>query len=90
VICQLEDLGFVPKGQGGPFVEAGGIAHDGSLPVNPNGGLLSEGYVHGLNNLVEGVRQLRGAAGERQVAGAEVALVTGGEGSRGSIMLLRR
>jgi acetyl-CoA acetyltransferase len=88
VISQLEDLGFVGKGEGGPFVEGGGIRAGGRLPVNPNGGLLSEGYVHGLNNLIEGVAQLRGEAGERQVEGAEVALVTGGEGARGSVMLL--
>jgi acetyl-CoA acetyltransferase len=88
VICQLEDLGFVAKGDGGPFVAEGHIRLGGRLPVNPNGGLLSEGYVHGLNNLIEGVRQLRGQAGERQVSGAEVALVTGGEGARGGVLLL--
>lgn len=88
VIAQLEDLGFVDKGDGGPFVAEGNIRLGGVLPVNPNGGLLSEGYVHGLNNLIEAVRQLRGQAGERQVKGAEVAVVTAGEGARGSIMVL--
>jgi acetyl-CoA acetyltransferase len=88
VIAQLEDLGFCAKGEGGAFVEAGHVALGGSLPVNPNGGLLSEGYVHGLNNLIEAVRQLRGQAGPRQVPGAEVAVVTGGEGARGSIAIL--
>jgi acetyl-CoA acetyltransferase len=88
VISQLEDLALVGKGEGGPFVESGAIRRDGSLPVNPNGGLLSEGYMHGLNNLVEGVVQLRGEAGDRQIEGAEVAVVTGGEGARGSVMLL--
>jgi acetyl-CoA acetyltransferase len=88
VIAQLEDLGFCAKGEGGAFVEEGRIALGGSLPVNPNGGLLSEGYVHGLNNLIEAVRQLRGEAGPRQVPGAEVAVVTGGEGARGSIAIL--
>lgn len=88
VISQLEDLGFVAKGEGGPFVEAGGIRPGGRLPVNPNGGLLSEGYMHGLNNLIEGVVQLRGEAGERQIPDVEVAVATGGEGARGSIMLL--
>jgi acetyl-CoA acetyltransferase len=90
VIAQLEDLGFVDKGDGGPFVADGHIARGGTLPVNPNGGLLSEGYVHGLNNLIEGVRQLRGEAGPRQVVDAEVALVTGGEGARGGILMLHR
>jgi acetyl-CoA acetyltransferase len=88
VIAQLEDLGFVDKGDGGPFVEEGNIRLGGSLPVNPNGGLLSEGYVHGLNNLIEGVRQLRGAADARQVPGAEVAVVTASEGARGGVMIL--
>jgi acetyl-CoA acetyltransferase len=90
VITQLEDLGFVAKGEGGPFVEGGGIRADGRLPVNPNGGLLSEGYIHGMNNLIEGVVQLRGEAGDRQVPNAEVALITGGEGARGSVLLLHR
>jgi acetyl-CoA acetyltransferase len=89
VISQLEDLGFVAKGEGGPFVESGAIRRGGALPVNPNGGLLSEGYMHGLNNLIEGVVQLRGEAGERQVD-CEVAVVTGGEGARGSVLLMHR
>lgn len=88
VIAQLEDLGFVAKGEGGPFVQDGQIGVSGSLPVNPNGGLLSEGYIHGLNNVVEAVRQIRREAGARQVAGAEVAVVTAGEGARGGVMLL--
>jgi acetyl-CoA acetyltransferase len=87
-ICQLEDLGFVEKGSGGPFVAEGNIRLGGSLPVNPNGGLLSEGYVHGMNNLIEGVRQLRGQAGPRQVPGSEVAVVTAGEGARGGVLIL--
>jgi acetyl-CoA acetyltransferase len=90
VICQLEDLGFAPKGEGGRFVEDGNIRLGGPMPVNPNGGLLSAGYIHGMNNLGEGVRPLRHDAGLRQVPGAEVALVTGGEGARGSIALLHR
>jgi acetyl-CoA acetyltransferase len=88
VIVHLEDLGFVGRGEGGPFVEDGHIALGGSLPVNPNGGLLSEGYVHGMNNLIEAVRQIRGEAGARQVPNAEVAVVTGSEGPRGGVILL--
>jgi acetyl-CoA acetyltransferase len=88
VISQLEDLGFVEKGDGGPFVAEGNIRLGGALPVNPNGGLLSEGYVHGLNNLIEGVRQLRGAADARQVPDAEVAVVTASEGARGGVLIL--
>jgi acetyl-CoA acetyltransferase len=81
-ILFLEDLGFCAKGDGGPFAASGAIAPGGSLPVNTNGGGLS--YTHpgmyGLHALVEGVRQLRGACGDRQVAGCEVALVHGNGG----------
>jgi acetyl-CoA acetyltransferase len=81
-ILFLEDLGFCAKGEGGPFVEGGRIAPGGALAVNTNGGGLS--YCHpgmyGLFLLIEAVRQLRGACGERQVAGAELALVHGNGG----------
>jgi acetyl-CoA acetyltransferase len=81
-ILFLEDLGFCPKGEGGRFVEGGRIAPGGSLPVNTNGGGLS--YCHpgmyGLFILIEAVRQLRGDCGERQVAGANTAIVHGNGG----------
>jgi acetyl-CoA acetyltransferase len=81
-ILFLEDLGFCPKGEGGRFVEGGRIAPKGSLAVNTNGGGLS--YCHpgmyGLFLLIEAVRQLRGQCGERQVAGADLALVHGNGG----------
>jgi acetyl-CoA acetyltransferase len=81
-ILFLEDLGFCPKGEGGRFVEGGRIAPNGSLAVNTNGGGLS--YCHpgmyGLFLLIEAVRQLRGQCGQRQVAGADVALVHGNGG----------
>jgi acetyl-CoA acetyltransferase len=88
VICQLEDFGFCEKGAGGRFVEDGRIGANGDLPVNPHGGLLSEAYIHGLNNVAEAVLQLRGDAGERQVAGARVGLVTGFGFVKGSALLL--
>ncbi|HQT78809.1 MAG: thiolase [Rhodospirillales bacterium 20-64-7] len=81
-ILFLEDLGFCPKGEGGRFVEGGRIGPNGTLPVNTNGGGLS--YCHpgmyGLFLLIEAVRQLRGTCGQRQVAGAELALVHGNGG----------
>jgi acetyl-CoA acetyltransferase len=77
VIMQLEDYGFCRRGEGGPFVESGAIRLDGSIPVNPHGGHLSEGYVVGMTHIREAVEQLRGAA-VNQVKGAKTALVTGG------------
>lgn len=90
VIAQLEDFGFCKKGEGGPFVADGQIARGGSIPVGTNGGLLSEGYVHGLNNVLEAVSQLRGDAGVRQIAGVEVALASGWGANVGSALILRR
>jgi acetyl-CoA acetyltransferase len=77
VLLQLEDYGFCKKGESGPFVEGGRIAPGGSLPVNPSGGLLAEGYGGGMLHVIEAVRQLRGEAGERQVPDARTALVSG-------------
>jgi len=72
----LEDLGFCAKGEGGAFVEEGRIAPGGELPVNTNGGGLSCCHpgMYGLFLLVENCLQLRGEAGERQVAKAELGL----------------
>jgi acetyl-CoA acetyltransferase len=81
-ILFLEDLGFCPKGEGGPFVSGGRIAPGGSLPVNTNGGGLSGVHpnMYGAFAVVEAVRQLRGGCGERQVPGARTALVHGNGG----------
>jgi acetyl-CoA acetyltransferase len=78
----LEDLGFCKKGEGGSFVEGGTIAPGGRLPVNTNGGGLSCVHpgMYGIFTLIEAVTQLRGAAGDRQVAGAEVAICHGNGG----------
>lgn len=86
VLLSLEDLGFCKKGESGDFVATGGIAPGGRLPVNTNGGGLS--YCHpgmyGIFLLTEATRQLRGEAGERQVAGAEIALCHGNGGTLSS------
>ena len=82
----LEDLGFCAKGEGGAFVENGGIAPGGHLPVNTNGGGLSCVHpgMYGIFTLIEAVRQLRGQAGERQIKGARVALAHGNGGTLSS------
>ncbi len=91
VLAALEGFGICGKGEGGPYIDDVGIGMTSPIPVNTAGGLLSEGYIHGLNLIVEAVEQLRGTAGPRQVPGAELGLVTATGGvSRGSAMVLRR
>ena len=82
----LEDLGFCKKGEAGSFVENGGIAPGGHLPVNTNGGGLSCVHpgMYGIFALIEAVRQLRGDAGARQIAGATTALAHGNGGTLSS------
>ncbi|KPM51758.1 acetyl-CoA acetyltransferase [Frankia sp. CcI49] len=82
IIRQLEAFGFCGPGEGGPFVEDGHIAIDGSHPVTTDGGTLSFSHAGAapqmLQRVVRGVEQLRGTCGPLQVADAQVALCTGG------------
>ncbi|MET0273749.1 MAG: lipid-transfer protein [Phenylobacterium sp.] len=76
----MEDFGLCARGESGPFAASGALNWpDGALPVNTHGGNLSEAYIHGLNHVVEGVRQMRGQS-TCQVENAQVCLVTGGPG----------
>ncbi|MBO9577593.1 MAG: thiolase family protein [Microbacteriaceae bacterium] len=78
VAVQLEDLGFAERGGAGAFMRDHGDL-GGKLPINTHGGLLSfahPGACGGMMSFVEAVHQVRGEAEDRQVAGAEVALVT--------------
>ncbi|WCB91799.1 hypothetical protein DSM104299_00476 [Baekduia alba] len=83
----LEGLGFVGRGEAGAFVRDGHTALDGSLPTNTHGGMLGEGYLHGMNTVVEAVRQIQGTAAN-QVPNAETAAVTSGGMESGSALVL--
>lgn len=86
----IEALGFCGEGESGAFIEGGErISLGGELPLNTNGGQLSEGRMHGFGHLHEAVLQLRGQADQRQVAGAKVSVVGNGGGSLGGAVLLR-
>ncbi len=79
VLVQLEELGFCPRGEARHFIADGALELDGRLPTNPHGGQLGEAYIHGMNGIAEGVRQLRGTAAN-QISDATNVLVTAGTG----------
>ncbi|MGY0492872.1 lipid-transfer protein [Streptomyces sp. WG-D5] len=81
VLMQLEEFGFCPPGEAADFV-----AED-RLPLNTHGGQLGEAYLHGMNGIAEGVRQVRGTA-VNQIPGAATALVTAGTGVPTSGLIL--
>ena len=91
MLMALEEYGFCAPGESGEYVASGAIRWpDGKMPINTSGGQLSEAYVHGMNLLIEGVRQLRDQS-TSQVKGAKTCLVTGGLGvSPTSGTILRR
>lgn len=77
----IEDWGFCAKGEGGRFIDEHDFRFDGDFPMSTDGGQLSGGQpggaIGGFMPLVEGVTQLRGEAGERQVRDATVGGVCG-------------
>jgi acetyl-CoA acetyltransferase/uncharacterized OB-fold protein len=83
VLVTLEDYGFCPKGEGGPFAASGALAPGGSLPVNTGGGQLSAYYMWGFTPLSEAIVQARGDGGDRQSAATDVILVSGNGGILG-------
>jgi acetyl-CoA acetyltransferase len=91
VLMAIEDLGFCERGEGGPFVASGALDWEsGSLPFNTAGGNLAEGYVHGFNLVLEGVRQVRGTS-TAQVADVEHCLVAAAPSAPpASALILRR
>jgi acetyl-CoA acetyltransferase len=89
VLMQLEELGFCGRGEAADFVKDGAIELGGRLPLNTHGGQLGEAYIHGMNGIAEGVRQLRGTS-VNQVVDARNVLVTAGTGVPTSGLVLAR
>jgi len=89
-LVQTEMLGLCDPGEGGRFYSEGHAAPGGKMPINTSGGHLSGGYVPGINLLIEGVRQLRGNEGERQVLDARLCAVAGLGGNSHSTAILAR
>jgi acetyl-CoA acetyltransferase len=87
VFLQLADYGFCEPKDAIDLVASGALELGGALPINTAGGQLSEAYIHGMNHVVEGVRQIRGTS-TGQVPGAEVSLVTSAPPPGGSALLL--
>jgi acetyl-CoA acetyltransferase len=87
VLAQLEEFGFCKPGEAKDFIADGAIEIGGRLPINTHGGQLGEAYLHGMNGVAEGVRQVRGTS-VNQVDGAEHVLVTGGTGVPTSAVML--
>ena len=92
VVAGVEALGLCGEGEGGPYSESGALAMGSDCPVNLHGGMLSHGHAGGVFHLLDAVRQLQGAAGRRQVDGAEVVVSHGNGGmfSTFSTMVLGR
>jgi len=86
-LIQLEELGFCAKGDAKDFIADGAIEIGGRLPINTHGGQLGEAYIHGMNGIAEGVRQLRGTS-VNQVDDVEHVLVTAGTGVPTSGLIL--
>lgn len=88
VLIGLEGLGLCERGGSGAFVRSGQTGPGGRLPVNTHGGLLSEGYLHGMNTVAEAVLQVQGRGGPRQVRRHDVCAVTSGALMDGSALIL--
>lgn len=89
-IVQTEMLGLCERGEGAKFYAAGHAMPGGKMPINTSGGHMSGGYVPGINLLIEGVRQLRGGQGQRQVPDARLCAVAGLGGNSHSTTILAR
>ncbi len=90
IIMQLESFGFCGRGEGKDMVRAGALDIDGRLPNNTHGGLLSEAYIHGINNIAEGVRLVRGQSTSQPRKAVEHVLVSSGVGVPTGALILGR
>jgi acetyl-CoA acetyltransferase len=88
VLMGLEGLGLCERGASGELVRSGATRLDGRLPTNTHGGLLAEGYLHGMNTVAEAVLQVQGRGGDRQAPRHEVCAVTSGAMMDGSALIL--
>ncbi len=88
VLFGLEGLGLAERGGAGEMIRSGATRIDGELPVNTHGGLLCEGYLHGMNTVAEATLQIQGRSGERQVPRAVAGVVTSGALMDGSALVL--
>ena len=87
VLPQLEEFGFCDRGEAKDFIRDGHLGRDGRLPINTNGGQLGEAYIHGLNGIAEGVRQIRGTS-VNQIDNVENVLATAGTAVPTSALIL--
>jgi acetyl-CoA acetyltransferase len=88
VLMGLEGLGLCARGESGAFVRSGATGIAGALPTNTHGGLLGEGYLHGMNTVTEAALQVSGRAAANQVANHDVCVVTSGALMDGSALVL--
>lgn len=77
ILRQAEAFGLCGRGEAKDFIADGHMNLDGRNALSPNGGLMGEGYIHGMNNITEGVRQIRGTAAN-QVKNVETVFVCSG------------
>lgn len=85
LLMQLEAFGFCGKGEAAKFVKSGALELDGIIPTNTHGGLLGEAYIHGMNSMAEGVRQVRGTS-VNQVTKRKVENVLVSSGMAGAVL----
>jgi acetyl-CoA acetyltransferase len=90
VLISMEGLGLAERGGAVDLIRSGATGAGGRLPVNTNGGLLSEGYLHGMNSVAEAVLQLQGEGAVKTTRTPETCVVTSGAMMDGSALVLAR